>query len=255
MRHGPTAQPFALASITKVLTALTALIAAEEGTIALDDVVTEAGATVADLLAHAGGLAPDGDNQLADVGTRRIYSNRGIEMVADHVAARSGLTFADYLTEAFLSPLGATATVLTGSPAHAAHSSVDDLVVVVDALLRGRLIAPETLAAMTTPHRPELAGVLPGFGRQDPNLWGLGVEIRGAKHPHWTSPTNSGSTWGHFGQTGTFLWHDPEVETTAIVLTDLDFGDWALQPWPALSTALLGAVDPTTASAEPFDRG
>ena len=53
-----------------------------------------------------------------------------------------------------------------------------------------------------------LAGVLPGYGRQTPNDWGLGCEIRDHKSPHWTAPENSPETFGHFGQSGSFLWVD-----------------------------------------------
>ena len=52
---------------------------------------------------------------------------------------------------------------------------------------------------------PGLTGVLPGFGVQRPNDWGLGFEIRDAKSPHWTGSANSGRTYGHFGQSGTFI--------------------------------------------------
>ena len=58
---------------------------------------------------------------------------------------------------------------------------------------------------------PGLAGVLPGFRRFDPCDWGLGVEIRGRKQPHWTGAANSPSTFGHFGRSGSFLWVDPEA--------------------------------------------
>ena len=57
---------------------------------------------------------------------------------------------------------------------------------------------------------PGLVGVLPGFGRMDPNDWGLGFELRDAKSPHWTGARNSPRTFGHFGGSGTFLWVDPE---------------------------------------------
>ena len=48
--------------------------------------------------------------------------------------------------------------------------------------------------------------MLPGFGRHDPNPWGLGVEVRGAKHPHWTGRTNHATPFGHFGRSGDFPW-------------------------------------------------
>ncbi len=82
--------------------------------------------------------------------------------------------------------------------------------------------------------------MLPGFGRHDPNPWGLGPEIRGEKTPHWTAPENAPQTFGHFGQSGTMLWIDPINEVTAIALGDRDFGDWATVAWPRFSTAALG---------------
>ena len=45
---------------------------------------------------------------------------------------------------------------------------------------------------------------------QRPNDWGLGFEISDDKSPHWTGSANSGRTYGHFGQSGTFIWVDPE---------------------------------------------
>ena len=68
---------------------------------------------------------------------------------------------------------------------------------------------------------PGLVGVLPGFGRQDPNDWGLGFEIRDAKAPHWTGSRNSPRTFGHFGRSGTFLWVDPDAGLALACLTDL----------------------------------
>jgi CubicO group peptidase (beta-lactamase class C family) len=86
---------------------------------------------------------------------------------------------------------------------------------------------------------PGLSGVLPGFGVQRPNDWGLGFEIRGAKTPHWTGTANSPATYGHFGQSGTFIWVDPVYGVALVVLTDRDFGEWAKPLWPALSDAVL----------------
>ena len=63
---------------------------------------------------------------------------------------------------------------------------------------------------------PGLNGVLPGFGVQRPNDWGLGFEIRDAKSPHWTGSANSGRTYGHFGQSGTFLWVDPAADLALV---------------------------------------
>jgi CubicO group peptidase (beta-lactamase class C family) len=103
-------------------------------------------------------------------------------------------------------------------------------------------LAPETLAEATTVAFPGLDGVLPGIGRQTPNDWGLGFELKDAKTPHWTGSRNSPATFGHFGGAGTFLWVDPAVATACACLTDLEFGDWALQAWPALADAVLAEL-------------
>ena len=84
--------------------------------------------------------------------------------------------------------------------------------------------------------------MLPGYGRQDPNDWGLGYEIRDAKAPHWTGSQSSPETYGHFGRSGTFLWVDPVAGCGCICLTDRDFGDWAVDAWPLLTDAILREV-------------
>ena len=92
--------------MTKVLTALAVWLAVEEGTVEWADPVGPPGATLAHLLAHASGLAPDSDAVLVPPATRRIYSNRGFEVAARHLADRSGMPFEDYLSEGVLKPLG-----------------------------------------------------------------------------------------------------------------------------------------------------
>jgi CubicO group peptidase (beta-lactamase class C family) len=74
---------------------------------------------------------------------------------------------------------------------------------------------------------------------QRPNDWGLGFELRDTKSPHWTGARNSARAYGHFGQAGGFIWADPEIELALVVLTDRDFGEWALRPWPAISDAVI----------------
>ena len=237
---GDTTAMFALASVTKLVTALAAHIATEEGIVALDDPVGPPGATLADLLAHASGLASDRDSVLAPPRRRRIYSNRGYELVAAHVAAAAGMPFGDYAREAVAEPLGMRATDLSAADATGARSCVDDLVRLAIELREPTLIHRSTWSAMVSPHEPSLDGVLPGFGRQEPNPWGLGPEIRGAKHPHWTGTANSAATFGHFGQSGTFVWVDPVAGVALIALTDRDFGPWAATAWPGLSDDVVG---------------
>ena len=228
-----------IASVAKLLVGLAGLVALEEGTIDLDEPAGPEGSTVRHLLAHASGLAFDRDRAVALAGRRRIYSNAGIERFAEHLAHRAGMPFEDYLRAGVLEPLGMADTELRGSPAHEVWSTVSDLLRFSRELLSPALVSAETLADATRPHFPALAGVLPDFGRFDPNPWGLAFEIRGDKRPHWTGHRNSPATFGHFGGAGGFLWVDPDARLAAVALTDQDFGPWALEAWPRFSDAVL----------------
>ena len=236
---GPTGWQTDIASVTKPLVALATLVAVEEGVLDLEAPAGPAGATIRHLLAHASGLPFDGREPLVPPGRRRIYSNTGFEVLGEQLASGAAMAPADYLTEAVLVPLGLRGTELRGSVAKDARSTVDDLAVFAAELLAPTLVAPATLADATSEQFPGLSGVLPGFGTQRPNDWGLGFEIRSGKSPHWTGSANSGGTYGHFGQSGTFLWVDPQAELALVALTDRDFGDWAYSRWPALSDGVL----------------
>ena len=239
--RGPRDRVLRWASVTKLVTALAVLIAAEEGVIDLDEPAGPEGATVRHLLAHASGLPFEGDKPIGRPGTRRVYSNTGFEVLAEHIAARAEIPFAEYLAAGVLGPLGMTAE-LRGSPAADLHGSLDDLLLLARELQVPTLVAAETLAEATSAQFPGLAGVLPDFGRFDPNDWGLGFELRDAKSPHWTGARNTSKTFGHFGGSGTFLWVDPEAGLALACLTDLDFGEWAKEAWPRLSDAVLAEL-------------
>jgi CubicO group peptidase (beta-lactamase class C family) len=228
-----------IASVSKLLAGVTALVALEEGTIELDEPAGPPGSTVRHLLAHASGLGFKEDRVISPPGRRRIYSNVGIERFADHLATKAGIPFEEYLRQGVLEPLGMTHTELRGSPAAGAWSTVGDLLLFCRELLKPRLASAELLAEATRPHFPELAGVLPDLGRFDPNPWGLTFEIRDDKQPHWTGKRNSPTTFGHFGGSGSFLWVDPEAELATVALTDREFGPWALEAWPAFSDTIL----------------
>jgi CubicO group peptidase (beta-lactamase class C family) len=236
--HGSRDEVLRWASVTKLVTALAALVAAEEGVIDLDEPAGPEGSTVRHLLAHASGLPFEPGAPTGQPGRRRIYSNVGFETLADHVAQRAEMPFADYLVAGVMQPLGMRAE-LRGSPAADLHGSLDDLLILAGELQRPTLVAPETLEEATTVQFPGLAGVLPDFGRFDPNDWGLGLELRDEKSPHWTGTRNSSRTFGHFGGSGTFLWVDPDAGVALGVLTNLDFGGWAKETWPRLSDAVL----------------
>jgi CubicO group peptidase (beta-lactamase class C family) len=235
---GPRDRSFRWASVTKLATALAALVAAEEGVVDLDEPAGPEGSTVRHLLAHASGLPFEPGGPVGVPGRRRVYSNVGFEALADHVATRAEMPFEEYIAEAVLRPLGMGAE-LHGSPASGLRGRLDDLVRLACELQRPRVVADETLAEATSVQFPGLAGVLPDFGRMTPLDWGLGFELRDAKAPHWTGSRNSPGTFGHFGASGAFLWVDPDAEIALACLTDLDFGPWAKDAWPRLSDAVL----------------
>ncbi|SFB22277.1 CubicO group peptidase, beta-lactamase class C family [Amycolatopsis marina] len=240
--HGDTSRVYPLASVTKLLTAYTALIAIEEGVVELDTPAGPEGSTIRHLLAHTSGLGFDAHKVMAEPGTRRLYSNAGFEQLTEALEQHSDIPFRDYQAEALFGPLAMRDTVLEGSPAAGAKSTVDDLTTFAAELQRPTLIDPRTLAMATSVAFPGLSGVLPGFGHQKPNDWGLGFSIRDHKSPHWTGEHSSPGTFGHFGQSGTFLWVDPEAGAACVVLTDRTFGPWAAETWPPFTDAVLAEL-------------
>jgi CubicO group peptidase (beta-lactamase class C family) len=272
-QHGDTHRQFRLASISKVMMGYATLIAVEEGSVRLDDATDAVREGVPDgaqpgiqqgiqriqygepaepnrsipvtlrhLLSHASGFGFDsGSKQVAPAETKRIYSNEGIERAARHVEQSTEMPFSDYLREAVFEPLGMPNSELRGSPASHVYSNLEDLAVFAMELLHPSLLAPETFAEFTTCQFPTLPGVLPGVGRFDPLPWGLGVELKGQKQPHWSGQLTSPSTFGHFGGSGTFLWVDPTRAIAAVALTDRDFDEWAMAVWPQFNDDIISA--------------
>jgi CubicO group peptidase (beta-lactamase class C family) len=240
--HGDPDLRFDWASLTKPLTALAVLTAAERGLLDLDEPAGPPGSTVRHLLGHASGLPFEGSDVLAQPGTRRIYSNPGYDTLGALVAERAGVPFEQALTDWVLAPLGMDATRLLGRPSAGLEGPLVDLVAFAMEALRPTRLAPGAIAAATAVAFPGIAGVVPGFGIFDPCDWGLGFEIHDGKAPHWMSERNSPATFGHFGGAGTFLWVDPVADLALVVLTDRVFGPWAVDAWPALSEAVVAAA-------------
>lgn len=240
--RGDTSKSFALASVTKPLVARAAQIAIEEGAVELDTPAGPPGATIRHLLAHTSGVSMRSADVLARPGQRRIYSNYGFELLARAVESAADIEFGSYLTEAVFQPLQMSGSALLGGAEAAGFggvSTVADLAAFAGELLRPALVSQQLHDEAVTVQYPGLDGVLPGFGVQRPNDWGLGFELRDGKSPHWTGSANSPRTFGHFGQSGTFLWVDPVADLALVVLTDRDFGDWTYPLWPAISDGVL----------------
>lgn len=240
--HGDPQRPYPWASVTKPLTALAVLVAADRGLLGLDEPAGPPGSTVRHLLAHASGLPFDGEAVLAAPGSRRIYSNPGYDVLGALVADRAGVPFGQALTEWVLAPLGMSTTRLDGRPSDGLRGPLTDLVALGSEMLRPTILSPATFVSATNVAFPGIPGVVPGVGRFDPCDWGLGFEIHDGKAPHWMGSRNSPATVGHFGGDGTFVWVDPVAELALAVLTDRPFGGWALEAWPQLSDAVIATA-------------
>jgi len=258
---------FPFASVTKPIVAWSALVAVERGLLDLDAPAGAGtahsaagagtahsaagamlpGATVRHLLAHASGIAFDSDAVLAAPGTRRIYSNRGIEILGERLQEATATPLERWVETTVLEPLGMSSVLVPGSPAHSGEGTARDLAVFAGELAAPRLISASLAAEATSVVFPGLDGVLPGYGRQAPNDFGLGVEVRGHKHPHWTGRASSLATFGHFGQSGSFIWVDPEARRQAVFLGERRFAAVHKDAWPDLCDQILALEAPDSA--------
>ena len=258
---------FPFASVTKPIVAWSALVAVERGLLDLEAPAGAGtahgaagagtahsaaramlpGATVRHLLAHASGIAFDSDAVLAAPGTRRIYSNRGIEILGERLQEATATPLERWVETTVLEPLGMSSVLVPGSPAHSGEGTACDLAVFAGELAAPRLIGASLAAEATSVVFPGLDGVLPGYGRQAPNDFGLGVEVRGHKHPHWTGRAGSPTTFGHFGQSGSFIWVDPEARRQAVFLGERRFAAVHKDAWPDLCDQILALEAPDSA--------
>lgn len=226
-------------SVSKTLTGYAAGIALQEGRVHLDDEAGPPGATLRHLLAHASGYFYSSDSVLQQPGLRRHYSNYGIDEAARHLERALGRDIEDWVRERVTGPLGMDDTEWTGSASVGVEGPLRDLALFAAEALRPTLLDPVWHRAVTTPQLPDLVGIMPGFGKQSPNPFGLGFEVRGEKDPHWTGRANSAETFGHFGMRGTAFWVDPVADLALVVGTSHDFCDAHREVMPRLADAVL----------------
>lgn len=227
---------FELASVTKLLSAWTVLIAQSEGICEWDTPIASNGATVEQLLSHSGGINDHG--AWREPGQRRIYSSVGYEILADYISAEADMPFSQYMGEALLEPLGMGDTVLYGSAGWAMRSTTADLYTFMKEIMHPQLIDTSIRDKAMRISGSDLNGVVPGYGMYKPCDWGLGFELKGLKSGHWMGDSVPLSTCGHFGQAGTFFWLDREEKRGAICLTNRNFGEWAKPLWQNFNTEI-----------------
>jgi len=104
--------------------------------------------------------------------------------------------------------------------------------------------------------RDQTGGLPGGFGSTDPFLgfsssnaitwdpcaWGLGLELRGTKRPHWSPPSAAPDSFGQIGASGCLAWYDPNARVGWVALSPrtTDNG-WLLRHGSALGKIALAA--------------
>lgn len=227
LSHGEVDEVREWASVSKVAVGLGILRAVDDERVSLDDAAGPEGSTLAHLLSHASGLGYEAADRVVPVGTRRVYSNVGIDLAAAHVAPGDPL---EWLTASVLRPLNVPTTEVVERAAAGVRGPVTAIVRLGAELLAPTLLSRAARDRMTTPFLPALDGITPPFGRQTPNFWGLGPEIRGAKQ-HWMGDWPEAS-FGHFGRSGALLLCDPTEQLLVAATSTEPFGPWAVSLWP-----------------------
>lgn len=240
--QGDLSQPYPLASVTKLSTAWSVLVAVDQGLLSLDDPAVPEGATVRHLLAHASGLPYDSRDAQVAPAKRRIYSNAGFEILGDLLEKLSGMPIERWIACSVFDPLGMKSAELKGSPAWGATACVTDLLLLGREILDPHLVSSDLAADALSVHFPELAGVVPGYGRHTPCPWGLGCEIKGHKSPHWMGASFPERSVGHFGVSGSFLWVDRDHDATCAFVGAEAFGPWHKNTWSLLNEELHALV-------------
>jgi CubicO group peptidase (beta-lactamase class C family) len=192
------------------------------------------GATLANLLSHSSGLGLEDGDSVVDIGTKRVYSNYGIDYAVNAIIGDN--TAANWLDVRVFQPFGMSTSKLAGRPSSGVEGSTSDLARLAVGWLRPDGISRETRTHMITPYLSNLDGIVPGFGRFSPCPWGLGPEIRGEKQ-HWMGDWPP-SSFGHFGQSGSLMLLNVEERIGLVATSTVPFGAWAATLWPQWTSAM-----------------
>lgn len=222
------------ASVTKLVTALGAAIDVQQGRADFGDEVLTGGVTLAHLLSHSSGLGLEQGDPLVAPGTKRVYSNYGIDLAAEHLSA--GSQIATWFHERVLGPLSMSSTRLVDRASEGLVGSARDLSTFAREWVTPTLIRADRRDVSATPFLGELAGIVPGFGRFMPCPWGLGVEVRGDKH-HWMGDWPAAS-FGHFGRSGALALVNVDEGLCVVATSTVAFGSWAHELWPTWTSSV-----------------
>ncbi len=205
--------------------------------------------------------------------TRVTYSNVGFGLLAIIVERVTGLPFATALTVLVLTPLGiegylgvepkrSPAWVVgelgehTGTPLSPYNSMFWRRLALpwggLVTTAAGALALVRAFAGMPTDFLPSAllteatrdqteglgGGPVSGVLEWPHCAWGLGVELRGDKVPHFSPAEAAPSSFGHAGASGCLAWCDQTAGVAWSMLSCLTFESW-WQSWSAIGTALL----------------
>lgn len=231
--HGDLDEVRDWASVSKLAVAMAFGVEMDWDLHSYTEMVGPQGANFANLLSHSSGLGLEEGDPVVPIATKRVYSNYGVDLAVARIVA--GSSAQTWLDDRVFTPLGMTTTSLEGRAASGVRGSTNDLATFALAWMRSDLLAPATRDRLIRAYLPDLAGIVPGFGRFTPCPWGMGPEIRGDKQ-HWMGDWPARS-FGHFGQSGALVLVNVD-EAIAVVATSTEpFGAWATQLWPSWTSA------------------
>lgn len=187
---------------------------------------------------------------------KRVFAPLGVEAYIGRIPPRPPARVVDVdspFVGTELEPYNSEFWCGLGTPWAGIYCTADGLM----ALLRAYVEPHADVVSATTiaeARRNQTGGLAGGFATTDPFLgfrgsraiawpdcpWGLAIELRGGKRPHWTSGSASAESFGQIGSSGCVAWCDPArgVSWVALAPRTTDNG-WLLRHGPAISTVAL----------------
>ncbi len=231
---GPLDEVRPWASVSKMAVALAFGVEMDWGFHEYSETAGPRGANFANLLSHSSGLGLEEGDPLVPIATKRVYSNYAVDHAVHAIVGESSA--AAWLDHRLFQSLGMTSSALVDRPASGVSGSTNDMATLAVSWLRPDAVARATRDRLIRPYLPDLAGIVPGFGRFTPCPWGIGPEVRGDKE-HWMGDWPPAS-FGHFGQSGSLMLLNADEGIGVVATSTEPFGSWAVNLWPEWTSAM-----------------
>ena len=252
--YGNTQDVYELASVTKIITALTMSELVESGFIDFHDKVEnvpymKGDIELIDLLSHTSGLALNGELDQVKPRSKRVYSNLGFETIDIFIKNKlynehNYSCVKDIFNDGFSQILKEDSKnniEYYGSSAWGAKANIYALISLARQMRKPTFLSEKMHARMQEIYLPELRGVVPGWGNYNHCSFGIGYEIKNDKTKHWMGSIASPKTFGHYGHAGVFIMHDPTINVSIIALGHKQFDKWAVELWPGYVDEILSS--------------